>query len=157
MKWSVVAPLTAIAVCGFVTTGVAASNDTAAKPAAGMDRMQRWTEDHEALLSAKLAGLKAALKLTPDQEKLWAPFETSVRDAAEMRMKHMGEMMKAMMERRAKMGSGSGGMAAPDKEDITPVNPVDRLELDGRSSFAARSRDEEDRRSGQAPLRQFRR
>ena len=62
----------------------------------GMERMQHWAGDHQALLDAKLAGLKAGLKLTPDQEKLWEPFEAAVRDAAKMRMEHMRAMMEGM-------------------------------------------------------------
>jgi hypothetical protein len=59
------------------------------------------------LLDAKLAGMKAALKLTPDQEKLWPAFETAVRDAYKARM-------DAMMARRQQMMSG-------------PPSPIDML------------------------------
>jgi hypothetical protein len=45
------------------------------------------------LLDAKLAGMKAALNLTPEQQKLWPAFETAVRDAAKARR-------EAMMMRR---------------------------------------------------------
>jgi hypothetical protein len=37
--------------------------------------------DKAAFLNARIAGLKAVLDLTPDQEKLWGPFETALRDA----------------------------------------------------------------------------
>ena len=53
-------------------------------------RMQGW-EDHAFMLDARIAGMKAALKLTPDQEKLWGPFEAAVRDGAKAR----GEAMRA--------------------------------------------------------------
>ena len=43
------------------------------------------------MLDARLAGMKSALKLTADQEKNWAPFETAVRDAAKLR----AEMLRA--------------------------------------------------------------
>ena len=46
------------------------------------------------MLDAHLAGMKAALKLTPDQEKNWAAFEGAVREAAQARR----EAMKAMRE-----------------------------------------------------------
>ena len=36
-------------------------------------------------LDAKLAGMKAALTLTPEQDKSWLAFETAVRDAVRMR------------------------------------------------------------------------
>jgi hypothetical protein len=44
------------------------------------------------MLDAHLAGMKAALKLTPDQEKNWAAFEAAVRDAAQARREAMREM-----------------------------------------------------------------
>jgi len=81
----------------------------------GMERMQHWAADHQALLDAKLAGLKAGLKLTPDQEKLWGPFEAAVRDAAKMRMEHMRAMMDRM---RGMMG-----------EDAERRSPVDHIEM----------------------------
>ena len=76
-------------------------------------RMQQWAADHQVLLDAKLAGLKAGLKLTQDQEELWVPFEAAVRDAAKMRMEHM----RAMMERMRGMG-----------EDAEARSPVDEIE-----------------------------
>jgi LTXXQ motif family protein len=58
------------------------------------ERMQHWAADRETVLDAKLAGMKAGLGLTNDQEKLWSPFEAAVRDAAKSRMDAMGEMMR---------------------------------------------------------------
>ena len=113
MKRSVVLPLTAIAACGLSWLALAAPSD--APPPSPMERMQRWTQNHEALLTAKLAGLKAGLKLTPDQEKLWDPFESAVRAAAEMR----AERMKTWMEDREK--------GASEGERMSPVERLDRL------------------------------
>src|SRR5208337_3565159 len=123
----VLPPLAALAICAFgvsATTAPAESSESA-----GMDRMQHWAADHEALLDARLAGLKAVLKLTPDQDKLWAPFEAAVRDAAKMRM----EQMKAMMDRMQKMRETMGQMQdKSDMKDMGPTDqeasPVDRLE-----------------------------
>jgi hypothetical protein len=42
-------------------------------------------EDHAALLDARLAGLKAGLKLTAAQEKNWPALETAIRDHAKAR------------------------------------------------------------------------
>jgi hypothetical protein len=53
------------------------------------------------ILDAKLAGLKAGLKLTPDHETLWGPFEAAVHAAAAMRVEHMEEMMARMHDMRA--------------------------------------------------------
>jgi LTXXQ motif family protein len=38
--------------------------------------------DKAAFLNAHIAALKAVLALTPEQEKLWGPVETAIRDAA---------------------------------------------------------------------------
>jgi hypothetical protein len=58
------------------------------------DHMQHWAADRETVLDAKLAGMKAGLGLTNDQEKLWSPFEAAVRDADKSRMDAMGQMMR---------------------------------------------------------------
>ncbi len=84
--------------------------------------MQTWTAEHEALLDAKLAGLKAGLKLTPDQEKLWGPFEAAVREGAQMRMQHMMHRMEMMHGMPAHPDTGEG-----EDEEGGPGSPVDRL------------------------------
>jgi hypothetical protein len=58
------------------------------------ERMQHWAADRETMLDAKLAGMKAGLGLTADQEKLWAPFESAVKDADKSRMDAIGQMMR---------------------------------------------------------------
>ena len=42
-------------------------------------------EDIAAFSDARIAALKAGLKLTPAQERNWAPFETAVRDISKQR------------------------------------------------------------------------
>lgn len=44
------------------------------------------TEDRAAFVDAKIASVKAGLQLTPDQEKMWPPVETAVRDFAKQRL-----------------------------------------------------------------------
>lgn len=51
----------------------------------------------------RLAMAKTALKLNPDQEKLWAPVETSIRAGFKARSEHMAERQK-MREERQKEG-----------------------------------------------------
>lgn len=85
----------ALLVSAYIVSARADPMDQRSGPV-GMERMQQWAADHQALLDAKLAGLKAGLKLTYDQEKLWGPFEAAVRDAAKMRMEHMRAMMGRM-------------------------------------------------------------
>jgi hypothetical protein len=43
-------------------------------------------EDRAALTDARIAGLKAGLKLTPEQEKNWPAVETAIRDLAKQRV-----------------------------------------------------------------------
>ena len=53
-------------------------------------------EDRAALLDARVAALKAGLKLTPDQEKNWAPLEAAIREQA----KERAERFAAWREKR---------------------------------------------------------
>jgi LTXXQ motif family protein len=86
------------------TFALAAEGDQQASRA---ERVQHWAADRETVLDAKLAGMKAGLRMTPDQEKLWGPFEAAVKDADKSRMDAMGQRMQAQGEH---------------------MSPVDRLE-----------------------------
>ena len=90
------------------------------------------------MLDAKLAGMKAGLRLTPDQEKLWAPFESAVKDAAKARMDAMGQMMQA-------------------HEQGERMSPIDHLEAMADRLSRGRGGHQENRRRRQAALRQPRR
>jgi zinc resistance-associated protein len=60
----------------------------AQQPGGGRDGGRRWqprAEDRAAFLDARMAGLHAGLKLTPDQEKSWPAFEQAYRDLAAQR------------------------------------------------------------------------
>lgn len=61
--------------------------------------------DRAAMLEARIAGIKAGLKLTPEQEKLWPALETAVRDN-----------VKKMAELRDKRQSAD-----------RPADPVERM------------------------------
>src|ERR1700720_2165370 len=50
-------------------------------------------EDRAAFADARIAAVKAGLKLTPDQEKLWPPVEAAVRDLAKLRIAHANARM----------------------------------------------------------------
>lgn len=125
MKSSFHGSLTALFVASVLIVGkgaVAIAQDNSAPPS--MHSMDQWAADHAALLDAELAGLKAGLKLTPDQEMLWAPFETAVREAAKLRMEHM----HGMMERMDKMRSMDMG-ADMNMDEGHPMSPIDRLDM----------------------------
>jgi hypothetical protein len=131
MMRRILLPLTALTVCVFALAAPAASDESSGPM--GMERMQHWAADHEALLDAKLAGLKAGLKLTSDQDKLWPPFETAVRDAATLHMERMKSMMEHMQKMREMMqdmqkseekkSEGMNETTAPGQA----MSPVDRL------------------------------
>lgn len=65
----------------------------------GWSRMSPETKQR--LDEGKLAMAKTALKLTPDQEKLWTPVEEQVRSAFKDREAKRAEMDKKREERRA--------------------------------------------------------
>src|SRR5260370_35048423 len=48
--------------------------------------VQMNPEDRAAFIDARIAAVKAGLKLTPDQEKLWPPVEAAVRELAKLRI-----------------------------------------------------------------------
>jgi hypothetical protein len=107
------------------TAAAQTASDQSSEPAS--ERMEHWASDHEAMLNAKLAGLKAGLELTSDQEKLWPPLETAIRDAAKLHMEQMRSMMERMRRMRETMRQGAPGEA---------VSPVDRLEALGQGLSA---------------------
>jgi len=55
-------------------------------------------EDHAAFTDAKVAALKAGLKLTPAQEKNWPAVETTLRDIAKARAARFAEAKDKMKE-----------------------------------------------------------
>lgn len=84
------------------------------------------TEDRAAFLDAKIASVKAGLKLTPDQDKLWPPVETAVRDFAKQRMAQANARASERDARRAaqdQKGTQDGKPAAADQTR----DPVARL------------------------------
>ena len=108
-----------VAAASFTASSVGAQTAAPAAPPAEPPKwMQRWVDDRAAMLDARLAGLKAGLRLTPDQEKLWGPFEAAVREFAESRMARMQGMME-----RAEKDEGPD-MTGPS---ASPIDRLDRL------------------------------
>jgi hypothetical protein len=60
-----------------------------------MGHMRMNPEDRAAFTDARIAAVHAGLKLNPDQEKLWPPVETAVRDFAKMRIDRANARMNA--------------------------------------------------------------
>jgi len=85
---------------------------------AGPDVARHWRpsqDDVNAFTDARVAALKAGLKLTVDQEKNWPAFEQAYRDMAKQR----AERMRARWEQRG-----------DDRRDqrADNVNPIDRMQ-----------------------------
>jgi zinc resistance-associated protein len=85
---------------------------------AGPDVARHWRpsqDDVNAFTDARVAALKAGLKLTADQEKNWPAFEQAYRDMAKQR----AERMRARWEQRG-----------DDRRDqrADNVNPIDRMQ-----------------------------
>src|SRR5215472_3884217 len=84
----------------------------------GADGLRHWrpsADDVNAFTDARVAALKAGLKLTVDQEKNWPAFEQAYRDMAKQR----AERMRARWEQRG-----------DDRHDqrADNVNPIDRMQ-----------------------------
>jgi LTXXQ motif family protein len=60
-----------------------------------MQHMRMNPEDRAAFADARIAAVHAGLKLTADQEKLWPPVESAVRDLVKLRIDRANAMMKA--------------------------------------------------------------
>ena len=141
MKRRFVGPLAIVAVSALSLPALAAE---AVEPNAqqGMESVQNgsqhWAADRQMMLDAKLAGMKAELKLKPDQEKLWTPFETAVRDSAKDRMENMQKMMEM-------------------RKQNEQASPIDLLDDVVERPHTGRREHEEGRRGRQAALREPRR
>lgn len=57
--------------------------------------------DRDALTDARIAGLKAGLKLTPAQEKNWPAVEAALRERAKLRAERFEQFQKLREQRRA--------------------------------------------------------
>ena len=90
MKRTLVAAL----VAGSLSAPIFALAAEGDQQSSGAERMQHWAADRETMLDAKLTGMKAGLGLTADQEKLWGPFESAVKDGDKSRIDAMGQMMR---------------------------------------------------------------
>jgi hypothetical protein len=105
------------AIAGMAALAIAASTAVYAHQGwfrEHMHHMQLSPEDRAALLDARIAAVHAGLKLTPDQDKLWPPVESAVRDFAKLRTDRMNARIKAREE-------------AQNQDQQAPVDPVARL------------------------------
>jgi hypothetical protein len=113
----VLAGTTALAIAG-------ASIAYAQQPAGHGPRMgwQRTAEDVAALGDARIAALKAGLKLTPEQEKNWPAVESALRDIAKQRT-----------ERFAARGNTNAQQQQPTDQIERLAQRAQRMEQNGSS------------------------
>src|SRR6266699_5839127 len=84
------------AIAGIAALAIAASTAVYAQHRPWFhDHVRLSPEDRAALTDARIAAVKAGLKLTPDQEKLWPPVEAAVRDFAKLRIDRANARMNA--------------------------------------------------------------
>jgi hypothetical protein len=62
------------------------------------EHMRMSSEDRAAFTDARIAAVRAGLKLTPDQDKLWPPVEAAVRDFAKLRIDRANARMNAQQD-----------------------------------------------------------
>lgn len=64
-------------------------------------RFQRFSsDDMSALADARIAAIKAGLRLTADQEKLWPPVEAAARDLARLRIERISARREEFRDQR---------------------------------------------------------
>lgn len=74
---------------------------TSATPPAATQQTRGTSQDEfNRLVDARIAGVKAGLKLSADQERLWAPVETAVRNTATQRFNRF-EQRRAMRDQQS--------------------------------------------------------
>ena len=84
------------AIAGVAALAIAASTAVYAQYRPWSHHHMRMSpEDRAALTDARIAAVKAGLKLNPDQEKLWPPVDTAVRDFAKLRIDRANARMTA--------------------------------------------------------------
>ena len=85
------------------------AQDRPAAPQGGPDRGRGPAfsqEDRAAFQEGRIAGMRAALRLTPDQEKNWPAFEQALRDAAKQRAEAREKMRERWASFRADREAG---------------------------------------------------
>ncbi len=98
-------------------------------------------EDRAAFADARIAAVKAGLKLTPDQDKLWPPLESAVRDFAKLRIDRANARMEARQQRTGGDRNGRDetreGDADRGRRDFDPVARLrERAETMGTTAAA---------------------
>ena len=82
-------------IAGVAALAIAGSTAVYAQHHRHWGQMRMAPEDRAAYVDARIAAVHAGLKLNADQEKLWPPVETAVRDFAKLRIDRANARMNA--------------------------------------------------------------
>ena len=111
---------TAAALPGFATPAAAQTD----QPPTHAELVQRWAE---AALDTQLKSMKTSLRLSADQEKLWGPFKSTVKDGAKARVlalqKEQGDNLSPM-DRLNATAERVGQSAASLKKMVDAAEPL---------------------------------
>ena len=93
MVGRVIAAALVAGLAGLALAGAVAARDgeDGAPRRWGGDGSRLSAEDRAAFAEARIAAVHAGLRLTADQEKLWPPVETAMRDLASLRRERMAK------------------------------------------------------------------
>ena len=101
------------------------------RPDFRMNMIRMNPDDMSAFMDARIAAVKAGLRLTPDQEKLWPPVEAAVRDMGKLRIDRINARRNApppddMMARLHQRADTMNANAAAFKKAVDAADPLYR-------------------------------
>ncbi|MEJ0092747.1 MAG: Spy/CpxP family protein refolding chaperone [Methylocella sp.] len=110
-------------------------------------------EDRAAVVDARIVALKAGLKLTPDQEKNWPPYEAALRTLAKLRVERYREQKSAnpvelLRQRAEDLGSASAALKQLADAEEPLFNSLDDAQKHRLGTFARIARDRRARIKG---------
>lgn len=99
------------------------------RPDFRMNMMRINPDDMSAFMDARIAAVKAGLRLTPDQEKLWPPVEAAVRDLGKLRIDRINARRSApppddLMARLHQRADTMNANAAAFKRAVDAADPL---------------------------------
>jgi hypothetical protein len=102
-------------------------------------------EDRAAVVDARIAAHKAALKLTPDQEKNWPAYETALRNLAKLRVERYQEQKSAnpvelLRQRAEDLSSASAALKQLADAEEPLLNSLDDAQKHLFSTYAGNAR-----------------
>jgi len=150
MRWkTLLAGTAALALAGSFPAHAQQSpaGDAASAPS-GAKRLP-W-EDRAAVVDARIAALKAGLKLTPDQEKNWPAYEAALRNLAKLRVERYQETKSAnpvelLRQRAEDLSSASAALKQLADAEEPLLNSFDDAQKHRLATFARHARERRSR------------